>query len=287
LDGGWKVSIFAEISSLMDSKKKIFFHVGLGKVASTYLQYKFFPKLKGIYYVARSNFKKHNEIIARTNYQSYLLSLEYDRQLERELKKFAKNHPQASIIILLRRHDSWIASQYRRYVKNGGAFSFEEFIDVDNDTGYWEKSVLQFHDKLLFIEHLFGRKPFVLFHDDLKKDNFAFLDRIAGFVGATYDRRDISTQAFHTSYQEKELKLIRSMKMFTEEPQRHPNKIIHFIRRKMRFLICYMILYPGKLIPDTWVSKGKLIPEGHLEKIQSMYSEDWEKCLEYAKYSTS
>ena len=32
------------------SEKEVFFHVGLGKTATTYLQYQFFPKLRGIHY---------------------------------------------------------------------------------------------------------------------------------------------------------------------------------------------------------------------------------------------
>ena len=46
---------------------EIYFHVGLGKVASTYLQHRFFPKLKGIHYIKSTRYRRSLQIIKDTN----------------------------------------------------------------------------------------------------------------------------------------------------------------------------------------------------------------------------
>jgi len=49
----------------MNTEKEVYFHVGLGKTASTYLQYQLFPKLKGIKYFQRSSYKRYHKIIEK------------------------------------------------------------------------------------------------------------------------------------------------------------------------------------------------------------------------------
>ena len=265
------------------SSKQVNFHIGMGKVASTYLQYRFFPKLKGVHYIQRTSYKKHHQIIQSTHATRYFVSNEFDRQLVSEVEKIAANYPDAGIIILLRRHDSWIASQYRRYVKNGGYYTFEEFIDMEQDKGYWKQEDLLFYPRLEKISHLFSRAPLVLFHDQLKRDAFAVFDRIAAYVGASYNRSDISLSPFHRSYSEKQLKAIRKFKFFKEAPSRHPNIVVHRIKRYARFLLSYAILYPSALLPDSWFGDQPLIDPKSLEVIRDLYRQDWQACEEFAR----
>ena len=96
----------------MDSNKanpEIYFHLGLGKVASTYLQYAFFPKLEGIHYIQRTRYRFTPGIVASQPGNRFFVSREMDQQLEAEVIKFARHFPQTKAILLLRRHDSWIA----------------------------------------------------------------------------------------------------------------------------------------------------------------------------------
>ena len=58
---------------------EIYFHVGLGKVASTYLQHRFFPRLKGIHYIKSTRYRRSPQIIKDTNYDKYFISREFDR----------------------------------------------------------------------------------------------------------------------------------------------------------------------------------------------------------------
>lgn len=267
---------------------EIFFHVGLGKVASTYLQYKFFPKLIGVHYVQRTRYRLFASIIPKVNSPKVLFSREMDQQLEREVLKFSSLYPDTKTILLLRRHDSWIASQYRRYVKNGGPKSFDEFFDIEKNEGLWKHSDVGFFSKIQILEKHFNHKPLVLFHDQLKKDPHAFFSRIADYIGASYNKEDISLAAIHKSYNQKQLKVIFqfSQHFFKKEPVWSDNLVINWFQRRSRLLACYLILYPALLVPKSWVSSDPLIPEDRMKKIREAFEEDWQKCLAYADKNT-
>jgi hypothetical protein len=266
--------------------KEVFFHVGLGKTGTTYLQYRVFPKLKGISYIQRTRYRdfKYVRPIERGDPGKYLVSNEFDRQLEREARNIHSRYPQAKIIIVLRRQDSWIASQYRRVVKNGYPGSFEEFIDIDHDKGAWERDDLFFHRKLELLEQLFGSKPLVLFQDQLIQDPHGFIGRICEFTGAHYRPESINLNRKHTSYDEKQLKYVR------ECSQRHPRwprpyPSSYWKRKFVKLLMMpgrYSRLFWGRVVPESKVPEGPLISPESLEAVRAYYADDWQKCRDYA-----
>ena len=266
-------------------QKQIFFHVGLAKTATTWLQHKVFPKFRGIYYVKNTRYRRYASIIGGSRHPKYLVSREFDRQLERGVSRFAALYPQARPIIVLRRHDSWIASQYRRRVKNGFGLLFDSFFDLDNDQGYWKQSDLYMYPKLQVLEKYFSRKPLVLFYEDLKADPVGFVDKIARCCGAEYDPKQISLNPFHTSYADKQLRILRSVSRYLFSPvqQFSGPRAWHWIQKRSRSLVLYSILYPSLLIPETWLPKGELIPKERLEEIRIRYFDDWQQCRDYAE----
>jgi hypothetical protein len=266
-------------------KKDIYFHVGLGKTGTTYLQYRVFTKFKGVYYIQRTRYRKSFEIINKTNYSKYLVSNEFDRQYPREIKRIAAEFPNAKIIMVLRRTDSWLASQYRRWVKNGYSYSFEQFIDLDNDLGEWKQKDAYFFPYIQMAEELLHSKPLVLLYDDLRKDPMVFFKRIADFVGAGFDPEDISLKRVHTSYNEKQLLFRRKWNhYFSGSLQESENRYIAFFQ-KMFYTkpIRYSSLYLAKILPDNMKPDEILTPEKHLKRVREFYKDDWEKCVAYAR----
>ncbi|TXB62623.1 sulfotransferase family protein [Phaeodactylibacter luteus] len=268
------------------NQPEIYFHVGLGKVASTYLQHRFFPKLKHIYYIPTNRYRKSLDIIGKGKYGRYFVSREFDQQLEEEVRWFSSRYPQARPIIIFRRHDSWIASQYRRYVKNGGYLSFREFFDVEEDTGLWKREHVTFYRNLEHLEHYFEGKPLVLFYDELRADPWAFFDKIAQYAGSGYDRNDVSLAKVHTSYNEKQLKAIRKIAPRLFDPRNaKPNTrtLWGWLQRRGQMLKSYAILYPAKLIPASWLPDEPLIPQEELDKVRAYFEGDWARCKAYAE----
>jgi hypothetical protein len=266
-------------------EKQIFFHVGLAKTASTWLQLKVFPEFRGIYYVKNTSYHRYASIINQSQHPKYLVSREFDRQLEREVSRFASLYPDARPIIVLRRHDSWIASQYRRRVKNGFGLPFEAFFDLEEDQGYWKQSDLYFLPKLRVLEKYFSHRPLVLFYEDLKTDPMVFVDRMARFCGVEYDKNRISLIPYHAAYTDKQLKVLRKVSRYLMSPVQEfsGSRIWRWLQKRSRSLILYSVLYPSLLIPDAWLPEEELIPNEPLERIRKQYADDWQNCHEYAE----
>lgn len=72
-------------------EKEIYFHVGLAKTGSTFLQKNVFTYLKNIKYISTHDYVNCIDVINKTNYKSYLISREFDKQFESEIKKFISN----------------------------------------------------------------------------------------------------------------------------------------------------------------------------------------------------
>jgi len=260
-------------------KKEIYFHVGLSKTASTYLQNKFFNKLEGINYIGHQNYKNYEQIIEDSNDKKILVSREFDRQFKDELIKFSEHYSRAKIIIVLRRHDSWIASQYRRYVKNGGTKEFEQFFDLKNDLGLWKLEEANFSKKLQIIDELFDAAPLVLFHEDLKNNPHSFLQQIANYTETNYPKEEVSLTAKHKSYSEKQLKLVKKACRIFKNDFRAKN----FFLSRSRWLICHIFLYIAVITPNFIFSKKPLISPDSLNEVNNYFKEDWQNCLKYKR----
>lgn len=259
--------------------KEIYFHVGLGKTGTKYLQFDVFPKFKGIYYIHTTKYRKSKKIIKKKKEKKFLVSREFDRQLEREVRWFAKDFPDTRTIIVLRRHDEWILSQYKRFVKNGYTIPFDEFFNFKN-TGIFKIEHLYFYRNLEILEEVFKSKPLVLFYDELRENPFKFLDKIAKFTGASYDKNKIPLKRTHASYSEKQLKVIYKVaKLIDIKP--HASILKRYL---LIYPIRYPILYITKYLPNSLIPRLNIFPsEKRLKEIREFYKEDWEKCRKYAE----
>lgn len=268
----------------MNHNKEIYFHVGLAKTATTFLQYQVFPEFENVEYLQRTKYRKFKENIDNTNSDKVFISNEFDCQLEREVDKFSQYYPQTKSIIVLRRHDKWMASQYRRAVKNGNTHLFTDFIDLDNDEGDWKQKNTYFYPKIKHLEEKFDHKPLVVFFEDLKKDVFAFIDQFADYMEADYDPQQIDTTPKHKSYNEKQLKVIRKLDqtVFNSEVDYSDVYLIRKLQRWKKMLPRYFVLYSSLLIPEHWIDEQPLIPDEELQRVREFYAEDWKKCREYA-----
>lgn len=262
--------------------KRIYIHVGMPKTGSTYLQGRVFPKLKGIHYIPTVRYKSTQKIVESTDYDNYLTSREFDQQMEREVSKFAKVFPDATPIIVLRKHSSYIASQYRRFVKNGFHLTFTQFIDIKSDQGYFKKRDLDFFWHIQLLEKHFSQRPIVLFYDDLRKNPEAFIQNFAKVTHSEVDLNDVDLSRKHASYSEKQLKAI--YKVSGVLPVQNKNlvkfKPLNSLLKIPVKAIRYSTLHISKYLPSK--DNSPFIDPAELAAIDDFCAEDWRKCLEYA-----
>jgi len=265
--------------------KAIFYHVGTGKTGTTYLQYRVFPKLKGIQYIQRTKFKRYPQLIAESNSERILLSREFDQQLEREIKAFTRHYPDTTPIIVFRRHDSYIASQYRRFVKNGFGGSFTDFFDLDQDEGYFKQIDLNYQHQVGLLEQYFTKPPIVLIYEDMRAYPEVFFRQFAELVGADLDLNDINLNPKHTSYSPQQLKYMQRVgKRFNMRKRRiFQNSLFHFFWKLYLGFFRYSVLFIGKQLPASRFDEEPLIPPEELERVREAYAEDWENVISLAK----
>jgi len=267
-----------------DTEKQVFFHVGLGKTATTYLQYKVFPYFKNIEYIHHSHrYKRAPEIIRKGKSKRYLISREFDQIMEAEVSKFSPHYPDTTPIVVFRRHDSWIASQYRRFIKNGYPVPFSKFIDLKSDKGMFTITELTFYHYIEILEKYFTKKPVVLFYDDMRKDPMAFFDYIAKIVGADYNKKDINLSKKHSSYNEKQLKAIRWVSKKVDLRRHSLGRRFYLFNRFYTNMIRYGTLFIGKHLPDSMFDTEPLIRPEELKAVRDYYEKDWQAIVEYAK----
>lgn len=268
----------------MKKTKTIFFHVGMGKTGTTYLQYDVFPHFNNIEYIQRTHYHNYSYVkrVEKSSFSNILISREFDDQMKEECQQIHSKFPDARIIIVFRKHGEWLASQYRRSVKNGYADSFEKYVSLGTENGVFNHQEMLYHDKLVFLERLFQRKPLVLFYDDMRKDPWSFFDKIASYTGASYRKEDINLFPRHKSYSEKQLKRLKKMNrsLAGKKTDYSDHNIIRQIQRLYRMIPRYLILYVTQLLPEK--DKSPLVPTELVKKIDEFYKDDWIKCREYA-----
>lgn len=266
------------------SVRHIQFHVGLGKVASKYLQYEVFPALQGIQYIPTRLFYKSGELIRQSQASNILVSREFDQQFDTEVRRFASRFPDTGAIMLLRRHDSWIASQYRRFAKNGFTGSFSDFINPVDNNGKFRIEDLNYRQKIQTLEEVFSRPPLVILYDDLLQDPQKVILKIAGYCHAQIDVNQLKYGKIHSSYSEKQIKFMQqaARRIPVNRDKWKHNRLLFFLQRLPVLAIRYSILYLGLIIPARWVGNQPLIPPADLERIRSLTEEDWNACVAYA-----
>jgi len=266
---------------------RVTFHPGLAKTASTWLQHRFFPRLHGIHYLPRRHYRRYPEVINRGEHGSYVVSREFDRQFAREVTRFANHFPHAGTIIVLRRHDGYVASQYRRFIKNANYAEFTDFLDLDADRGVWKQDEIRFLPMLRLLRDRFHKSPLVLFHQDLLADPHRVLGAMACYAGAEYRPEEIDLGRVHPSHGEKQLKVMRAL---TRRLPRRPRSraeqgLLHWLRVRSRLLSVHLLLGAARIVPTAMVDPAPLVPRDQLERIREFYADDWEACLAFAAES--
>jgi hypothetical protein len=265
------------------SLQRIYFHVGISKTGSTFLQKRVFPLLSKINYIPTNRYQNIFLEIDKINLGNILISREFDRQFEKEVDKFSNKHPESIPIIVLRRHDEYFASQYRRFVKNGFTGNIEDFLNLKDDSGFFKKIHFNFKHQIDTLVKSFSQKPIVLFHQDLKSNPKKFVTNFCDYTCSSINIDEVNFSKKHGSYSEKQLKTIRFVAKYFNLRKRRVfrNPLLHIFWRFLHALARYGILYISFVLPNFLYSKEPLIDPLYLKEIKNYFKDDWENCLAY------
>ena len=265
--------------------KELIFHVGLGKTGSSYLQQAFFPKLHGVKYIQTRRFHKFEKDLDRAPDGKFFLSREFDQQLERESVRISNYDKDAKIIVVFRPQAPWIGSQYKRFTKNGMHETFDEFFDIDNDQGLWKQDELYWMKKIEIIEKYFTQKPLVLFQEDLKEEPYKFFDDIANYMGARYNKDEISLESIHKARTDKQLKMMRKFGtiFFKKNQVLSENYFINRFQSRIRQFKTLTVIFSSVFFPGSYFDDIELLPKEQLKKIAEHYADDYAEVRAYAR----
>jgi len=270
-----------------NSERAVFFHVGLPKTASTFLQRNVFPHFKNIHFIKKHDFKHRDEIIQRSGSNTILLSIEINPDNEKGRKKIedvAKKYPNTYPVIVLRRHGSWLRSKYKYYLRKHGTKDFSDYFDPQEDRGVLTHENLSFYPKIKLLESLFKHRPLVLFQEEIKSAPFKVIELLATYTGATYSKEEINIKTVKKSYSEKQLKMVRRFnKCYKFDNSGIQSKTADFAYKKFSALLLHSVAFFGYFFSGKELNKEALIPKEKIDKVNELYKEDWEKCLNYAK----
>lgn len=267
------------------SEQKVFFHLGLPKTASTFLQRNVFPYMKGINYIKKHDFYRlaFSENLKK---EHYLFTLEMDIgvpvSIER-VEKFLGFHPEAIPILFLRKHSSWIKSKYKYYIRKHGALPFDQYLrEAGGELSY---SDLYFMPKIKLINQYFKHPAIVFLYEELVHDEYALVEALMETLGASIDKKDIKLSVVKKSYSDKQLHFVRKYNQqfpFKSEYNPEESKIKSWFQIKPRQFGVHAVAYLATLVPDS-LSLSRLIPAESLRFIEEKYAEDWKDCLDYIR----
>lgn len=271
---------------LINNAPVVFFHVGLPKTASTFLQRNIFPHFKGIQFVKKHDFKHHEKIISTTTAPAVLLSIELDLDGAsgyEKMAKIAKDYPGSIPIIVFRQHGSWVGSKYKYYLRKHGTLSFEEYFNMDTHDGVLTDKNLQFFEKIELLQEHYRQRPLVMFQEEFKNEPIKAIKILSDFVGATFNEKDLKISNVKTSYSEHSLYYVRKLNRWYKYD--HSSYKTYFSRtlyKKVSGGVLHTVAFFTGLFEPNKEKAKKVLPKASVKRINDKYASDWQRCIDFA-----
>ncbi|MGR3809772.1 sulfotransferase domain-containing protein [Jiulongibacter sp. NS-SX5] len=268
------------------SDTEIYFHVGVERTGTKFLQKRIFPKYKSVHFINKDRYADAKEIILRKEHSRYLVSMELNlnSHFEVEVRDFLSAFPNAKIIMVMRPISGWVISHYKRIIKNGFNLTLEQFWSAKGESVF-EPNELYYFPKIELLEKLTKTPPLYLLHPDLISDPKAFLRRIADYLGEPFNEEELDLSPVHKSYKERQLKALQLAMKYVNIARQKPykNELRNRIYRLRVDLIRYLVIYLTPFIPKAWLKSGAFVSKEQKEQIKTFYQKDWQKVLEFVK----
>ena len=246
-----------------------YFHLGMHKTASTYLQNVIFPQLNGVRFFRKSKFKQYKitgpEIKA-------LFSHEEDIFLIQALHRLKADRPKANVFLIVREPSEWVVSKYKYYIRKHGYYNFKDFYEkiflrrVENPKQFYSEG-------LSTADQLFENTLFLDF-EWIKRDYTQLIKPILQFLKLdtnTHYKNKIVNQAFSLQ----QLTILRRFNaMYKYRKAQTKSKILNKIHYKYREFLLHIVAFFALFIPVK-TKDFKTEIESMIPIIKWDLGEDW------------
>ena len=267
------------------SKNQIFFHLGLAKAASTFLQRQFFPTLSGIHFVKKKYFGKHRNTDFVSQHPNILFSFEFHKYLPVKLIEISKLYPEAKVILVFREHSSWLESKYRYHVRKHGKESFTAFFDLEDNRGVIRQEEVMYQQIIETVYTHFRQKPLFLNYHDLRKNPDRFFQPLCQYLGVelpTLPQRQTVNRAFN----DKQIRYLLALnRVYPYAPLKSSVKMFNKIHYKFREFLLHSWAFLARFLPAK-SPELPIIPTGIQDQIREFYKDDWAYCLSQVSRTT-
>lgn len=264
---------------------KIYIHIGMHKTGTTFLQNQVFKNLNEIHYI---NGGLLNEICRPSNRseQSKLISWEglsgrpYIGQPTKENKSLKKKiyrdsfyasvnnlkrlFPNCEIIIFIRKHEEYIVSWYRHFIKRGGVLTFKEF--------YGEKGVLHPSDILYKKKIQVLKENFKVVHifdySDLKNKPDETIMKLLSIIDEKDFNDKISSKKVNVSIKGWRLNFVRRYNSIFFKFPSQIQRILKLIYLSPELFVTKLLFFIGENETDK--------DDYNIKKIALEFKSDWD-----------
>jgi hypothetical protein len=263
----------------------IYFHLGLPKVASTFLQLNIFPYFKGLEFNGKHRFEEFRNYEPSEESGDTLFSSEFDRGLEDVVDAAVERFPEAKFFLMVRRHDKWLVSRYKYYIRKHGHKSFEEFIDLDNNRGEWKLEELMWSKKLQYILEKSNNDCLFLRQKDLRKYPDFFYQKLSEFLGHELSPKAKKNKVVNKSFKTKQLLVLRRFnRAYRYEELRTNSRFVNRLHYRYRQYLLHIIAFFAQFLPSFMIPNEPFIEdETILDRVMEYYRDDWNACLKLVK----
>jgi len=144
--------------------------------------------------------------------------LQYDELIA--LKKRYADTYDIDVLVSLRRHDAWILSIYKHYLKYGGVETLENFLGLETAPATIPAPDMTFMGKIQRVEEVLGVRPFCFFLEETRLQPQHLSGQLAGFLGVTSGPDFTRQSLFNEGVNRREAALCRWLNRLTVNPGR-------------------------------------------------------------------
>lgn len=269
-------------------------HIGYPKTATTWFQNVFFPNIIGINYIDKrtvnktivnsniSDFEEENilkKLKIETQYQIILSSETIIGTINEGWKKGAnlfensiklkKLFPEATIIIFLRNQVELIASAYIQYIKNGGNYSIDKYL---NSESLFSFEHLEFETAINQYINLFRDDNIhIYFYEDFTSNKLLFLEQFKQRYNLDINLETLNMNEVNSRIKSNFILLKRISNCFsTKNKTKYKYHILYvpYLSKTIDFLVEKL---SSSFLAGKKISSEKILGKQNIEKIKDYY----------------